>query len=538
MTFGPLPIAAELAGSKRLRQPLLLVAVILAASIGTFVLRGTPSFDLALVAWALLGALIVLVLHARSNAQRAARDPAAKSATPVAPETALTQLGAAPGVQDRLVYLAYHDELTGLVNRSRWIELVQDHIEATANRAGEGFAVLFLDLDDFKEINDSLGHAQGDEVLSEVGSRLRAALRPADVVGRHGGDEFAILLSGARSCEDATEIAGRLVEVLGRPFKIPERNFQLGASIGIAHYPEHGTTQETLLRHADVALYCAKREGGHGYHLYSPTLHERRNDENDMKQALRRAILREEFVLHFQPLLDLRTGRMDSAEALIRWNDPQNRSVGPDRFIPIVEQAGLMEGLGRWIFSSAAQQLRAWATDDSELTLAINVSAKQLEDPSFCEYLLQTLKTNRVPLERVQLEVTESVAFLNMEGPNKILSQIHDLGIKTSLDDFGTHFSSLTYLQQLPIDTIKIDRSFIRGLPHSKDDAAIVRNVIGLGHDLQRTVVAEGVETREQLNWLLNASCDLVQGYIVEKPMPASRFQRWRSMQVPFGLAG
>ena len=435
------------------------------------------------------------------------------------------------------VVVAYHDELTGLPNRNNWQDLLRRHVQAMASRDDAGiFAVMFVDLDDFKDVNDTFGHAQGDRVLLEAVRRIRTVLRPYDVVGRIGGDEFGIFLGEIRRAREAEEVAGRLREALHTGFSVHDSVVRLGASIGIALYPEHGLTAETLVQYADMALYWAKREGGNAHRSYEPAMSDEFDQRVHTKNALSRALADREFVLYYQPLLNLSTGRCDHAEALIRWNDPQKGVIAPGNFIPIAEETGMMLEIGRWTVEAAADQLRAWNRMERPARISLNASVKQFRDPDFFTHLENTLKSYDVEPWQVELEVTESVAVADIEGATQILSRLQKLGVKTVLDDFGTHYSSLKYLQELPFNTIKIDQSFVKNLPESDHDAAIVRGVIALGHDLGRTLVAEGVETREQLDWLRKAGCDVVQGYLVERPMPAGNFTKWRSVQIPYGL--
>ncbi len=432
--------------------------------------------------------------------------------------------------EERLIYLAYHDELTGLPNRSRWQELLKASIGATGDRKGaQPFAVMFVDLDNFKDVNDAIGHVGGDDVLFDAACRLRAVLRPDDVVGRIGGDEFAVLLPDIDDLARAEEVAERLLGALRRPFSFHERSFELSASVGIAQYPEHGVTAEALLQQSDIALYCAKREGGNCYRRFTPSMGQEHDHRRDLKGALSRAIESGEFVLHYQPLLDLRSGRIGAAEALIRWYDPEKGVISPAAFIGLAEEVGLMPCIGRWTLESAIEQALRWDQSGQRIKISVNVSAKQLHDPSFVDHLSSTLGRFDVSPSQLQIEVTESVAMSDVAAASAILWRVRRLGVEIVLDDFGTHYSSLRYLQQHPIDTIKIDRGFVSGLPWKEDDAAIVRGVISLAHDLRRTIVAEGVETTDQLEFLRQASCDVVQGYLIARPMPAARFAEWRA---------
>jgi len=431
--------------------------------------------------------------------------------------------------RERLIFLAYHDELTGLHNRSRWQELLRLSVDA-ANEDETGnarFTVLLVDLDNFKEVNDALGHVKGDEVLVDAAARLRAALRPNDVIGRLGGDEFAILLPTVWRAEEAHEVTERLLETLRAEFVAQDRTFKLSGSIGIASYPAHGTTAEALVQHADIALYDAKREGGNCHRSYVRAMSDERERWRELRDALGCAVADSSFTLHYQPLLDLRTGLVHGAEALIRWQDPKKGMIGPVSFIGVAEQTGLMSAIGRWTLEAAAEQIDRWNRAGKLHTISVNISVTHLQDPSFFEHVCETLARNGVAAWQVRLEVTESVAMAESGSASEVLGRLDRLGIKIVLDDFGTQYSSLKYLQQLPIDTIKIDRCFVSGLPANGHDAAIVRGVIALGHDLGRTIVAEGVETREQLDWLRGADCDIVQGYFIANPMPADRFADW-----------
>ena len=450
---------------------------------------------------------------------------------------------ATSGSHDRLVYLAYHDELTTLRNRTWWQEALRQRADRDGLPSSEPFAVMFVDLDGFKDVNDAVGHARGDDVLVEAARRIKDVLRPDDVVGRIGGDEFAVLLPDLGHLGEAGEVANRLLEAMRRPFQISDRTFSLSASVGIALYPQHGRSADALLHQSDVALYCAKRDGGNCHRYYTIEMTEARDRRRALKHALTRAISEREFRLYYQPLLDLRTGMLDGAEALIRWEDPGNGLIVPAHFIGVAEEAGLMKSIGRWTLEATIDQLRVWNDEGREMRVSANVSVNQLRDPLFFEHLRDTLAARAVEPRQIRLEVTESAAMTDTAAATLALTRCRKLGMEIVLDDFGTHYSSLTYLQQLPIDTIKIDRSFVRGLPNSPSDAAIVRGIISLGHDLDRRIVAEGVETTAQLEWLRAASCDAVQGFLVERPMPPAEFGVWsdqRSMpgECELALAG
>ncbi len=435
--------------------------------------------------------------------------------------------------RQRLVYLAYHDPLTSLPNRSRWEEILEKST-SQAVAFSTPFALLFVDLDRFKEINDTVGHAMGDRLLVEASKRLQATLRPKDVIGRFGGDEFVVLTGELTDPTEASTLAQNLRDAIRKPFVFGERAFHVGASVGIALFPADGSTAGLLLNHADAACYQAKRAGGDCERFYTREIGDELHHRREVYDALVEAIENHAFTLHYQPLFDLRTKRVDCVEALIRWKDSSGQLVPAATFIPIAEQSGLMHSIGGWVLEEALLQARRWADDGLELRIAINVSACQLQQPGFFESLCGALEAAHVDPGMLEIEVTESATLADPAIAYEQLERCKALGVRIALDDFGTYYSSLTYLQRLPIDSIKIDRSFVRGLPFNVQDTAIVRAVITLGHELGRTIVAEGVETPEQLHWLENAGCDVIQGYYIAKPMPASTVVEWlRQRQSP-----
>ncbi len=435
--------------------------------------------------------------------------------------------------RQRLVYLAYHDPLTSLPNRSRWEEILEKST-SQAVAFSTPFALLFVDLDRFKEINDTVGHTMGDRLLVEASKRLQATLRPKDVIGRFGGDEFVVLTGELTDPIEASTLAQDLRDAIRKPFVFGERAFHVGASVGIALFPADGSTAGLLLNHADAACYQAKRAGGDCERFYTREIGDELHHRREVYDALVEAIENHAFTLYYQPLFDLRTKRVDCVEALIRWKDSSGQLVPAATFIPIAEQSGLMHSIGGWVLEEALSQARRWADDGLELRIAINVSACQLQQPGFFESLRGALEAAHVDPGMLEIEVTESATLADPAIAYEQLERCKALGVRIALDDFGTYYSSLTYLQRLPIDSIKIDRSFVRGLPFNVQDTAIVRAVITLGHELGRTIVAEGVETPEQLHWLENAGCDVIQGYHIAKPMPASSVVEWlRQRQSP-----
>jgi len=429
--------------------------------------------------------------------------------------------------QEQLEFLARHDALTGLGNRAKLQEILTEKINAAA-RYNNRAALLLINLDRFKDVNDAAGHAAGDGVLLEASKRLRSIIRLEEVVARLGNDEFAVVASELGSASDALPIAIRLRDALREPFAVGDRSFHLTASVGMAIYPDDGGSAEILLDHAEAAAYHVKREGGDNQRFYNREIAEHVRLRQLIQEGLRRAIARGEFVLHFQPLLDLHSGKIASAEALIRWEDPVNGLIAPADFIPVAEETGLMLPIGRWVIETALRQAKEWWNNSTPVRISVNVSTKQFQDPLFFQHLVTALKDAKARPEMLELEVTESVAMADVAG-HAMLHQCKQIGIQIALDDFGTHYSSLSYLKRLPVDTIKIDRSFVQGLPFNRDDQAIVRAIIALGHTLDRHIVAEGIEGVEQLNWLRQSGCDVVQGYLLAKPMEMSAWGAWLS---------
>lgn len=423
---------------------------------------------------------------------------------------------------DRLSYQAQHDALTGLPNRFLLEDRLQQAI-AYANRHSSGLAVLLLDLDGFKYINDSLGHQAGDQVLIEVSRRLRSVTRQTDTVARIGGDEFCLILSDVNRHNDVLKIAHSCLDVLRKPILIAERDYSISASVGISCYPQHGAEPELLQQNADTAMYHAKFNGKNGCQVFTPEINAHFRQRLELMGDLRVALDNAEFKLEYQPQF-LADGKLVGFEALLRWNHPERGRISPDTFIPIAEETGLIVPIGKWVLNEACGQLAVWRRAGyRDLRMAVNVSTLQFERQDWIETISQALAENDVPASQLELELTESVVMRNCESAAERLGQIRALGISSAIDDFGTGYSSLKYLQNLPIDTLKIDQSFVRNLgPISGSESgngAIVRAIVTLAQQLGLRVVAEGVETHEELQLLRHLGCDLVQGYLFAKPM-------------------
>jgi diguanylate cyclase (GGDEF)-like protein/PAS domain S-box-containing protein len=421
--------------------------------------------------------------------------------------------------------MALHDGLTGLPNRT----LLNDRIEhaiRSAQRDGDEMAVLLLDLDRFKDLNDTLGHHVGDLLLTEVGPRLQQPLRGSDTVARLGGDEFAILLLGPADLEMACRIAERIVEALRQPFAIQELTLEVGVSIGVALYPDHGTTAHELLQHADVAMYAAKRDQL-GFVVYSAE-----SDTHSVRQLtltgqLRRAIEDNQMVLEFQPKINARTADLAGVEALVRWQHPDHGAIPPNEFIHSAEQTGLIKPLTLWVLNAALGALHAWRQDGQEFGVAVNLSVKSLHDPQLPETVRLLLQSWRQRPELLTFEITESALMADPATALEVLARISEIGCRLSLDDFGTGYSSLAYLQKLPINELKIDRSFVVAMTRDVNAAVIVRSVVKLAKGLGLSVVAEGVESEEAFARLRSLGCDHVQGFLFGPSMAADHFQEW-----------
>jgi diguanylate cyclase (GGDEF)-like protein/PAS domain S-box-containing protein len=417
---------------------------------------------------------------------------------------------------DALEYQALHDALTGLPNRSLFGDRLRQALLA-ARRNQKMFGVLLLDLDRFKDINDALGHDRGDSLLQEVTARLRGVLRATDTIARLGGDEFAVLTTDAKHPDDVVATARKILAALEGPFAIADQMVETGASIGTAMYPLHGDDPSTLLRRADVAMYVAKRSGG-GYAVYAPEQEAQTLRRSGLAGELRRSIPQGELVLHYQPQVTLATGAIHSVEALVRWNHPREGLMPPDRFIPMAEETGIIHPLTAWVIDSALAQLCKWLEQGLDVSVSLNVSPRNIEDHSLEEMVARALGTFKVEPSRLTLEITEGVAMAAAAA--KALHRLNEMGVRLALDDFGTGYSSLLYLMRLPVNEIKIDRSFVSALASDPDSGAIVRSAVGLGHNLGLRVVAEGLQDRAAEAVLVEAGCDAAQGFLVGRPTP------------------
>jgi diguanylate cyclase (GGDEF)-like protein len=422
---------------------------------------------------------------------------------------------------------ALHDSLTELPNRLLLHDRVAQAVLA-AERDGDGLAVLLIDLDRFKEINDTLGHQSGDLMLREIGGRLARTLRASDTVARLGGDEFAVLARGVGGPGAALEIATKLRETLHAPLRVSDLSLEVEASIGVALYPQHGTDVETLLRHADVAMYLAK-EARTGAELYSTDRDQYSPERLQLIGELRRGLEQGELVVYYQPKIDVATGRAGSVEALVRWRHPDRGLLAPDQFVPLAEHTGQIRALTRHVLNEALSQCRSWLDQGLELGLAVNISGRDLLDLHLPGEVADLLVRWRVPARLLELEITENTILSDPDRTHGILRRFRELGVRLAIDDFGSGYSSLAYLKRLPLDVLKIDKSFVLNMEASDSDAAIVRSTIDLAHNLGLEVVAEGVETREVLSALEHLHCDAAQGFHFARPLPPEELTVWLS---------
>ncbi|MEN3354461.1 MAG: diguanylate cyclase [Betaproteobacteria bacterium] len=427
---------------------------------------------------------------------------------------------------DELQRLALHDPLTQLPNRV----LLEDRIDQAIAHAERGkfkCAVLFVDLDRFKMVNDSLGHFVGDELLRAVASRLQTLVRGEDTVSRLGGDEFVILLRDVTGPDNANEVADKILHALRDPFRIHEQELYITPSIGISVSPLHGDTAQMLITRADAAMYNAKQAGRNNCRMYSSNMSTFFPQRLMLENDLRRALGRRELELYYQPQVDVADSRVVGMEALIRWRHPHRGLLLPDEFIPLAEDTGLIVPIGRWIITEACAQNKAWqSTGLHELRVGVNISGAQFRQKDLLDTVAHALSASNLAPECLELEITETVVMQNPSEAVVILEKLSQMGVQIAIDDFGTGYSSLSYLKRFPIDKLKIDRSFVRDVSSSMDDAAIVRATIGLAHNLRLRVVAEGVETEDQLQFLRSLGCDEYQGYYKSKPLPAAEFER------------
>lgn len=426
--------------------------------------------------------------------------------------------------EEQLEYLATHDELTGLANRA----LLKDRLEQSlhfAHRSGRLVAVMLLDLDRFKVINDSLGHAFGDRLLSAVAARLQLLVREADSVARLGGDEFVILLAEVAESDDVGLLAAKILRHLAEPHQIEDRDITMTASLGISIYPRDSDNSAALIRNADIAMYRAKQDGGGCFSFYAPEMNQRAIETMELESALRQALERNEFCLHYQPKVDLASGLISGCEALVRWRHPQRGIVAPNDFIPLAEETGLIVPLGSWVLREACRQARAWQEEGlPNLSVAVNISARQFRKGDLPQLVRETLQETVLDPRWLELEMTESMVMDDHAKAVAIMTELKRIGVRLSLDDFGTGYSSFASLSRFPIDHLKIDRSFVTDIVSDPDSATIATSIIAMAHRMRLRVIAEGVETEAQLGYLRKHGCDEIQGYFLSRPLPAEEF--------------
>jgi len=422
--------------------------------------------------------------------------------------------------EQRLNQLAYYDNVTHLPNRHYFKERLELVI-SSVQRFGEVCGLMFIDLDDFKIVNDTLGHHIGDELLKEVASRLHQALRTGDIVCRIGGDEFAVILENIHGQEQAEMVATKIIHALNSPVLLEGKEVFISASIGIGICPDHAGDIYALLRNADTAMYRAKEHGKNCYQFYQREMEGKALKRFTLENSLRRAIDAEELVLHYQPQIDIRTGRIIGFEALVRWQHPEMGMIPPTDFIPIAEESGLILMIGEWVLRTACKQGKAWQAIAPDLMMSVNISGRQLRQADIVDRILRILMETDMPPHLLDVELTESMLMDNTDATIQKTERLREVGIHISIDDFGTGYSSMSYLKRFPISNLKIDRSFIHDIPEDLDDVAITRAIIALGNSLKINLIAEGVETTEQLEFLRDNACTQVQGFLISRPLPA-----------------
>jgi diguanylate cyclase (GGDEF)-like protein len=514
LTFGPQP-------ALRRFMPVSWVAGVLVALIAEWMPRAAApgawvfgAYRVATVAAALGLSLLLLWQFSRRLTEALAEMQAANLSL----HEALAEVRMA---EEKIKDLAYHDTLTALPNRLVFTDRLALAVNQ-AQRQGSRLAVLFLDLDHFKVINDSLGHSLGDLLLQQVAGRLTGCLRAGDTVARLGGDEFTLLLPGVQGPAESERVAGKVLDTLREPFRLEGRELFVTASMGISLYPDDGEDADTLVRNADAAMYRAKEQGRDSHRLYAPPMNEMATERLALEGALRRALANDELVLHYQPLIEIDTGRLHGVEALLRWRHPEKGLLWPSDFLALAESTGLILPIGPWVLRTACAQAQAWHEQDlRDLRVAVNLSARQFQQADLAEHVRRALRDTGLPPHCLELEITETNAMQNTDVTVRTFGELKALGVRISIDDFGIGYSSLGTLKRLPIDTLKIDRSFIRDITTDPDDAAIVTAVIAMAHTLKLRVVAEGVDTEEQLTFLRGYGCDLMQGHLFGPAAPA-----------------
>lgn len=433
--------------------------------------------------------------------------------------------------ESQLAYLNDHDMLTGLPNRQMYQQTLTKRIRQFKGATPTRLAVMFIDLDRFKNVNDTFGHAFGDQLLIEAADRLKAGLRSCDSVSRQGGDEFTVLIDDIHDTSDAEKVAQKIIHLLSQPFSIEGHELRVGCSIGIAVYPQDGDDAITLMKNADTAMYRAKDKGKNGYSFYSAEMNDTVIQKLVMEEWLNKALEHDEFVLYYQPQVDIFSNRMNGMEALIRWNHPRLGFISPGEFIPLAEETSLIIPIGEWVLRTACNQNKAWQDAGyTPLKMAVNISPIQFHQSNFVDVVLDALRESGLEPRYLELEITEGIAMYHVDQVIQKLQTLRDLGVQISMDDFGTGYSSLTYLKRFPIHKLKIAQQFVRDVTVDPDDAAIVQAIMAMAHSLKLNVIAEGVETEEQLAFLLDIRCEEIQGYIYSRPLPPHEFVKLLSV--------
>ncbi|MEC4724050.1 EAL domain-containing protein [Shewanella sp. D64] len=433
----------------------------------------------------------------------------------------------------RIYQLAYHDPLTCLPNRTQFMEKFTQSLNQVKS-SNSMLVLMFIDLEKFKLVNDTQGHDVGDMLLKAVSKRISHCVRTDDLVVRLGGDEFTIILEDIKTSSIATKVANKICKILAEPFTFMKQAVRAPVSVGISVYPSDGQDINTLMKHADTAMYRAKSRGGNQFQFYEYGMEAELVRRIELERDLRLAIENDELILHYQPQIDLNTGNLMGAEALVRWNHPVRGFMSPDEFIPLAEESGLIIPLGEWVLNKSCEQIKHWLNEGLGLDfIAVNLSGHQMKQAYLLERVKSCLNTHKLSARHIQLEMTESVMAVESEACLNLLNGLKEMGVSVAIDDFGTGYSSLSYLTKFPVDTLKIDYSFITNLPNDKDSAAVTSGIIALAHKLGMQVIAEGVETDIQREFLKQEQCDWIQGYLISRPLPPEEFETWLNTYEP-----